>query len=304
MAEHNEDLGYVEATMTSGEYEKLTQTLYQLLIKSDGFDNIEVKHNTSVMGKSGAKHQIDVYWEHRIAGKKYLTFIECKHFKDAVSIGHIRNFRAVLEDTGATGIFVTKVGYQSGGLKYAKFYKIDTKIIKSTEEQDLNGHIRQITMNLHIKTISNLPHPEVSLKLADRDTLGNPLTDDFIAAINKLDPKEKQETLGAFTYFRDLSGKPDSERIGEMLPRLLPVLDLEPNVPQEKTIELFDNYLLIEGRLIQALKMTVKFQVNEFITTEKTDDALDIYNYILKDYESGKIEILHGPKGSKTIDDR
>ncbi len=297
------DDGYAESKMSSVEYEKLTQTLYQLFLKNQDLDNIEVKHNTSVVGKSGAKHQIDVYWEHRIAGKKYLTFIECKHYKDAVSIGHIRNFHAVLMDTGATGIFVTTVGYQSGAQKYAKFYQIDTKLVKHTEEDDLTGRIRKIITHIHFKTVANSPPPIVSLQIADKDTNGNQITQEFLIGLNSLDPRKVQSTMGAKAHFRDLSGRPDGETIGEMLPMLLPVLDLEVGPQHEKQIALADKYLLIDNRLIQAKHLTVKYHVAETIETVSTGDALDIYTHILKDFDSGEIEFLHGPTNSKVGQD-
>jgi hypothetical protein len=297
------DDGYSESKMSSTEYEKFTQTLYQLVLKDQKFDNIEVKHNTSVVGKSGAKHQIDVYWEHKVAGKKYVTFIECKHYKDAVSIGHIRNFHAVLMDTGATGIFVTTVGYQSGAQKYAKFYQIDTKLVKPTDEDDLKGRIRTIVTRIHLRTIANNPPPTVGLEIGDKDSAGNAITQEFVTALNALDPRDMQSTMGAQAHFRDLSGRPETETIGEMLPRLLPVFDLEVGVQHQKKIILTDKYLLIQDRLIPAKHLNVKYHIAETIETVSTGDALDIYTHILKDYESGQIEFLHGPTSSKSGND-
>jgi hypothetical protein len=72
-------------------------------------------------GKSGATHQIDVYWEFKLAGTKYRTCIECKHFNTAIKKLHIAAFATILDDIGnATGIFATTVGFQKGAVQLAK----------------------------------------------------------------------------------------------------------------------------------------------------------------------------------------
>lgn len=47
------------------EYEKFTQEIYNEILKNLYVKNIEVRHNVKLMGKSGQKHQIDVYWEYQ-----------------------------------------------------------------------------------------------------------------------------------------------------------------------------------------------------------------------------------------------
>lgn len=102
-------------------YEQLIQDLHQALLQNDGVDNVQVLHNVRIKGKSRATHQIDVYWEFRLAGVTYKTCIECKHYNSSVKKSHIAAFSAVLEDIGnATGIFTTTVGYQEGALLFAQ----------------------------------------------------------------------------------------------------------------------------------------------------------------------------------------
>ena len=47
------------------EYEKFTQEIYNEILKNLYVNNIDVKHNMKLTGKSGQKHQIDVYWEYQ-----------------------------------------------------------------------------------------------------------------------------------------------------------------------------------------------------------------------------------------------
>lgn len=287
-----EELDGSENELTPTEYEKLTQSIYQLLIQEQGHKNIEVKHNTTVTGKSGATHQVDVYWEFQIAGKTYKTFIECKHYKSAVSIGHIRNFYGVLEDVGTNGIFVTKVGYQSGAEKFAKYYGIDTKVIKPTEESDLKDRIRKIVINLHIKTVSKKPPPQVGLEIEDKDSLGNPIDVNYLSELNLKDPRTIQNEMGALAHFRDLAGQSNAETIGEFLPANLPVLELEKGGPYDKKILLTDKYIQLGKQLVRAKALNVVYHVEETISVTETEDALAIYSHILKDFQTGNIEFM------------
>ena len=133
------------------EYEKLAQYVYQCILNAEGFENITVQHNVQLDGKSGCKHQIDVYWEFTIGGITQKVAIECKNYNDTVSIGKVRDFYGVLHDVGnITGIFVTKIGYQSGAKLYADYYGIEIKEIRYPEEKDWAGLIKTIQVNFQI----------------------------------------------------------------------------------------------------------------------------------------------------------
>ena len=49
------------------EYERFTQEIYQQLVNLDVVRTTKVKHDVKLEGRSGQKHQIDVYWEYEIA---------------------------------------------------------------------------------------------------------------------------------------------------------------------------------------------------------------------------------------------
>ncbi|KZK94445.1 MULTISPECIES: hypothetical protein [unclassified Pseudovibrio] len=48
-------------TAKGTEYEKFVQAIYQEIVDNSGVENIEVKHNVSLGGRSGADHQIDIF---------------------------------------------------------------------------------------------------------------------------------------------------------------------------------------------------------------------------------------------------
>jgi hypothetical protein len=57
----------------SKDYERLTQAIYADVLNLEGFDNINVQHNVHITGKSGVKHQVDVFWEFQQAGVLHKT---------------------------------------------------------------------------------------------------------------------------------------------------------------------------------------------------------------------------------------
>ena len=101
------------------EYEKFTQEIYNEILKNLYVKNIDVKHNVKLTGKSGQKHQIDVYWEYQYDNTTFKIAIECKNYNHTVSISKVRDFFGVLYDLeDVKGIMVTKKGYQEGAKKF------------------------------------------------------------------------------------------------------------------------------------------------------------------------------------------
>ncbi|MGG6136291.1 restriction endonuclease [Pantoea allii] len=131
------------------EYEQLTQELYQALCIAEDVKSISVQHNVKIPGKSGCNHQIDVFWEFELMGVKHRVAIECKNYSSEVSVGKVRDFFGVLHDIGhINGIFVTKVGYQSGAVKFANHYGINLKELRLPTEDDWEGRVKNIILTI------------------------------------------------------------------------------------------------------------------------------------------------------------
>ena len=114
-------------------YEIFTQEIYNEILKNLYVKNIEVKHNVKLTGKSGQKHQIDVYWEYQYDNTTFKIAIECKNYTQ--SIGKVRDFFGVLYDLeDVKGIMVTKNGYQEGAKKFGEHYGIDLMELREPEE--------------------------------------------------------------------------------------------------------------------------------------------------------------------------
>lgn len=144
------------------EYEKFAQDIFQTLLDDEEIKPIKVQHNVNIKGRSGCKHQIDVYWEFEIACVTHRVAIECKNYNTSnIPIGRIRDFYGALADIGnITGIFVCKNGYQSGAVSFAKYYGIDLKELRVPKSMDMEGRIQTININLLVcnKNIKQI-HP-------------------------------------------------------------------------------------------------------------------------------------------------
>jgi hypothetical protein len=130
------------------EYEKFTQEIYQDLLREEGLTT-QVLHNVKMRGKA-TSHQIDVYWEYKIAGVQHKVAIECKNYNSVISIGRVRDFHSVLIDIGNTnGIMVTRNGYQKGAKEFAELYGINLMVLREPVAEDWKGRIKTITTNIH-----------------------------------------------------------------------------------------------------------------------------------------------------------
>lgn len=137
------------------EYELFTREVYRQLSAYHHTCFTKVQHNIKLKGRSGCEHQIDVYWEYVKDGIRHHVAIECKNYKNSISISKVRDFFGVLNDIGnIQGIMVTKVGYQKGAKQYAKEYDISLKELRSPYEGETI--IGEMSLRFHIEKTSTL----------------------------------------------------------------------------------------------------------------------------------------------------
>ena len=162
------------------EYEKFTQEIYNEILKNLYVKNIEVKHNVKLTGKSGQKHQIDVYWEYQYDNTTFKIAIECKNYNHTVSIGKVRDFFGVLYDLeDVKGIMVTKKGYQEGAKKFGEHYGIDLMELREPEE----GEAIVAETTLTIDSSVNATH----IPLTTKENKIRNAKDEIITDIQKLE---------------------------------------------------------------------------------------------------------------------
>ena len=132
------------------EYERFTQDVYQQLLNCRHLNIANVQHNIKLEGRSGCKHQIDVYWEYEKDGVKHRVAIECKNYNRRVFKEKVCALNGVLIDLdGVEGIMVSKKGFQRGAIQYAKAYGISLKELREPEGDETN--IGKIMLGFHIE---------------------------------------------------------------------------------------------------------------------------------------------------------
>ncbi|TAL76237.1 MAG: hypothetical protein EPN76_11760 [Burkholderiaceae bacterium] len=273
------------------EYELLTQSIYQAILKEEGSRTVEVQHNVSIAGRSGVEHQIDVYWEFKQAGITHKVLIECKNYASNLTLEKARNYFAVVHDIGnCVGIMVTKTGYQSGAAAFAKHYGLALKLLRKPTDADWKGRIKSIHINIVPRVPVSTEERPITCKLVIR-----PESNEQEARLSVALAKNPA-LVNADPSFQFLGkdGQPVTEELRWWIPRQLKVLDCPDGGPYKQPIELKDHYLQIElgegQELVQVLGVLIEYFVETLDTSEIIVDAGETVSAILKDFESGEWE--------------
>ena len=103
------------------ELENYVQYVYSSLLRLNEYENTMVSKNVSIQGKTGVKHEFDVYYEFDHLNLRCRVAIECKDWKEPISLVQVRDFWGKLEDiNNIMGIMVSKNGYQTGAKQFAE----------------------------------------------------------------------------------------------------------------------------------------------------------------------------------------
>lgn len=262
---------------TATEYELLTKAIYQTILKQEGA-NVEVLHNVSIKGTTGVSHQIDVHWRFKQAGEEHLVVIECKNYGKNVTLGKIRDFRSVLDDIKASrGIMVTKIGYQSGALVYAKKLGIALKTLRPPTEDDLSTLLKKIQIVVTAKFVENSSEKPVKVQVQlqsaspeQKALLEKAGREGLLIIENALD-----------LVFLDRFGKPKTEEMRFWLPQQLDVLEKAEGGPYKQVLASEDNHIILplygNDELVQ-----VKSIEAEYFVTSNTDHLVIQADYIVK----------------------
>lgn len=261
------------------EYEKITQEIYQSLINEDGL-TIDVQHDIQLQGKA-FKHQIDVYWEYKVAGVINRVAIECKNYNRKISVGKIRDFYGVLSDVGnLSGIMVTKDGFQKGAIEFAEHYGINLIVLREPIEQDWDGRIKTIVTK--VQAISH--HVKKWDVVVDKDWI-----------INNF-PKQELKN-----FHFSITGKNDEIWITNSTnERQKSLLQLEDGLPYDgiNTKDLNYFYEFDDGFIVNEKYGRLKIKGINFLydigifETEFVMDAQKTVKAIVKDVLSGDIKFI------------
>src|SRR5690606_23782735 len=107
--------------------------IFKKLIKNPAYENVE--HNVKLNGSDGTR-QIDVLVSSESVGIKFLTIIECRDFKNKLSISSIDGFHSKLVDVKANkGIIISRKGFSSKAISKAKRLGISLCTADETEKE-------------------------------------------------------------------------------------------------------------------------------------------------------------------------
>lgn len=265
------------------EYELFVKGMSETLLKAEGLRNITVQHDVSLRGISGQEHQIDVYWEFSLGGIQHRVALECKNYGSAINIGKVRDFHSVLRDVPhLEGAMVTKVGFQSGAVRYAEAHGIGLKVIRPIETDDWEGRVRAFHLSINIVQ----PIVEQMTIEIDPHWIESYAPHKTPAEVNQLINQSRNMPLlydtPAFQTEETLNDKLD-----EFL-SLLPVFDLADGVSHRRVFELKDYLLPIEGLPpLQLKSVEIRYHKQETIGPQIYSESTA--KNIIKDVLTGKL---------------
>jgi len=270
----------VKVSETSADYEKLAQKIYGEILALQGVENIDVRHNVKIKGKSGVKHQIDVFWEYKYAGIVHRVLIECKHYGHAVSLLHVRNLHGLTTDIpNSTGIIVTTIGFQSGAKEYADFYEMGLKLIRKPRGEDWGGCIQVV--NIQMKFLRN-HYLDFKLEFDGKDEKTREIAekDPSVLSANSTEIVVRDEGYEscAFNLWLDRHVSAGSDGFG--------VESQQTLIPENSYLVTPDNRELKLGR-VMVTYMSTQFDQDLEI------DAMNLVEAVLQDFSSGEIEHMH-----------
>lgn len=271
----------------STEYELFTREIYQQLLDTDTIKATNVQHNVKLEGKSGHKHQIDVYWEYEIDGVTHKVAIECKNYSKPIAIGKVRDFYGVLSDlNNVAGIMVTKAGFQAGAKKFAKQYGISLKELRNPTRAEC------IIGDFITTTSANIRH---TLFLVDEEWATNNGYD-FQAYRRRLDMLYCTDRWSNSSYIPiELNDKNICDSSGK---QILSLEELEKKIPSKHnstddvTFAFEDAYINAKWGMTKIKEVQYSYEYDTQTSTIRIDVS-DFIKAILKDALNGEIKLIN-----------
>lgn len=125
-------------------FEVLTEQVVAAISRNSKYQTIELSSGdkNKKKGESGCEHQIDVYWEYVKDQKVEKVIIECKDYKEPVSIGRVRDFFGVKRDIGDVEAWIiSSHGFQQGARVFAEYYGIYIKTLQWFKHLEIESNV-------------------------------------------------------------------------------------------------------------------------------------------------------------------
>ena len=132
-------------------YEETVKDIYEKLGESSNIEILGWGPDCKVKGKSSVDHQIDVLTSYSDGVHLHRTAIECKYLSDKVSKDVVAKLSEIIEDAQiGKGVVVSKSGFTPDAVTFAKYKNIGLVELREPVDDDWQGRIRTIHINMHI----------------------------------------------------------------------------------------------------------------------------------------------------------
>lgn len=147
--------------MTPEEFEKYSLDI--LREQTKGLENLEIQHNV-IIKKNDGNYQIDGKIQFDVMGIRYVTLVECKHYKNSITREKVQILYDRIRAIGANkGVLISTSNFQIGAIKYAKEHGI---ALIQIVEADLTYEIRtkpNVIMMDAYKSLYNNGQPYIGI---------------------------------------------------------------------------------------------------------------------------------------------
>lgn len=144
---------------TGKPYELLVKQLIEGLSKIQGKDisDVKVEHDVDLQGNtqytdgSLSKHQIDVFWQFRLAGTLYQIVIQAKNLQRRIELSQVLTLCCVLRDLPAhhQGLIITTKGFQKSALEFGQAHGIQLCLLREPNDIDFPRGKPGFTAKVH-----------------------------------------------------------------------------------------------------------------------------------------------------------
>lgn len=147
--------------MSPEEFEKYSLDI--LKEQTKGLENLEIQHNV-IIKKNDGNYQIDGKIQFDVMGIRYVTLVECKHYKSSITREKVQILYDKIRAIGANkGVLISTSNFQIGAIKYAKEHGI---ALIQIVEADLTYEIRtkpNVIMMDAYKSLYNNGQPYIGI---------------------------------------------------------------------------------------------------------------------------------------------
>jgi hypothetical protein len=136
----------------------------QFVAKLHETGTVDVQHDVTLTGKSGAPRQIDVLIKHREGLYEHLIIVECKYWKNNVSRLHVDALITAVNDLNAArGVIFSVKNFQEGAITVAKYYGIDLFKVRQLADIEWGspGQIVDFYLQSFLRSIGNIRFPDL-----------------------------------------------------------------------------------------------------------------------------------------------